>query len=354
MKSKILLIGPCLAMGGMERAAVNTANGLNNDTEVIFVSLFKKPHFFKLDQGIHLEEPDNFNILNLSIFKTIKWLRHLVKVHKPDRVLVFNKFYAALTALALIGLSVPFYISERSSPFFVWKQPFRFINRLAFSLRPPLGVMAQTSIAAEYQKKYYSKSTVKVIPNVLREIVYHPEIKRENIILAVGRLGDYLKGFDLLIESFSLLQNKDWELHIVGGDEDGADLKELAANLGIIERIKFLGKIQDTDKYYAQAGIFVIPSRSEGFPNALVEAMANGCACVAFDFTAGPKDIIDDGVSGIIVENGNVIKLAQAIDYLIENPEKRIQLGESARIIKERLDQKVIINKILEFLDLKQ
>lgn len=244
--------------------------------------------------------------------------------------------------------------NDRSSPLFVWKQPFRFINWLAFSLRPPLGVLAQTSIAADYQKKHYSKSKVKVIPNVLREIIHHPEIERKSIILAVGRLGDYLKGFDLLIESFSLLQNKDWELHIAGGDEDGASLKELATSLGIIERIKFLGKVQDIDKYYAQTGIYVIPSRSEGFPNALVEAMANGCACVAFDFTAGPRDIIKDKVSGVIVENGNVSKLAKTIDYLIENPEKRTQLGQSAKGIRDKLNQKIIINEILEFLEVKE
>lgn len=353
MKQKILLIGPCLAMGGMERAAVNTANGLTESSEVVFVSLFKKPHFFKLAPGIRLEEPDGFNANSLSIFKTIKWLRQLVKTHKPDRVLAFNKFYAALTALALIGISVPFYISERSSPLFVWKQPFKFINWLAYTLRAPKGVIAQTELAAQYQRKYYKRSKVKVIPNILRKLVEHPDNERKNVILAVGRLGDYLKGFDLLLESFSLLENKEWRLHIAGGDQDGGDLKELASKLGVMERIKFLGKVQDIDAEYSQAGIYVIPSRSEGFPNALAEGMANGCTCIAFDFISGPRDIIEDGVSGIIVENGNVQKLAEAIDYLIENPEKRTQLGQSAKGIKEKLNQKMIINEILEFLEIK-
>src|SRR5690606_29768915 len=255
---------------------------------------------------------------------------------------------------AMAGISTPFFISERSSPLFVWRQPFKFINRLGYFLRPPQGVMAQTLIAAQYQQKYYKKSKIKVIPNVLREVVLYPEIERQQVILAVGRLGDHLKGFDLLIESFALVKNKQWELHIAGGDEDGAALKEQAKRLGVFDRIRFLGKVQDIDKAYAKAGIYVIPSRSEGFPNALAEAMANGCACVAFDFTAGPRDIIEDKVSGIIVENGNVSKLAQTIDYLIENPEKRLQLGQSAIMIKDRLNQKIIINEILEFLEVKE
>src|SRR5690606_23275351 len=321
MKSKVLIIAPCLAMGGMERASVNVANALcEQGIDVIFISLFKKEHFFKLQDPIILEEPVGFNTKKLSMLKSIIWLRRCIRKHKPDSVLVFNKFYGAISAFAMAGISTPFFISERSSPLFVWRQPFKFINRLGYFLRPPQGVMAQTLIAAQYQQKYYKKSKIKVIPNVLREVVLYPEIERQQVILAVGRLGDHLKGFDLLIESFALVKNKQWELHIAGGDEDGAALKEQAKRLGVFDRIRFLGKVQDIDKAYAKAGIYVIPSRSEGFPNALAEAMANGCACVAFEFTAGPRDVIEEKASGIIVENGNVSKLAQTIDYLTENP----------------------------------
>ena len=88
----------------------------------------------------------------------------------------------------------------------------RAINKFAFSIKPPKGVIAQTNIAAEYQRKYFKKSKVVVIPNSVREVQLFPEIKREKVILAVGRLNDYLKGFDLLIESFAKLKNQDWEL----------------------------------------------------------------------------------------------------------------------------------------------
>ena len=352
MKYKILVVGPCLAMGGMERASVNTANGFldTENLEVVFVSLFKKEHFFKLKEGIKLIEPVGFNKSKLAIPKTIRWIRQIAQTEKPDRILVFNKFYAALAAVSLLGISVPFYISERSSPLFVWKQPFRLINRLAFWIKPPNGVIAQTSTAASYQKKYFTKSRVKVIPNMVRSVSLYPEIKRGNVILAVGRLGDYLKGFDLLIQSFALLQNKDWELHIAGGDENGQELKDLASELGVLNRIKFLGKIQDIDKIYATAGIYVIPSRSEGFPNALAEAMAAGCCCVAFDFIAGPRDIIDDGVSGVIVENGNIQKLAIVLDELIENPIKRDFIGKKALSIRTTLSSDIIMKSLESFI----
>jgi glycosyltransferase involved in cell wall biosynthesis len=354
MKQKVLIIGPCLSMGGMERASVNTANGLNDiGAQVIFISLFKKEHFFTLNNDIKLIEPDGFNANSLSFFKTIRWIRTIVKTEKPNKVLAFNKFYAALTALALIGVKIPFFISERSSPLFNWKQPFKVINRIAFWLKPPTGVIAQTSIAASYQKKYFKKSKIKVIPNILRPITLYPAIERKEIILAVGRLGDHLKGFDLLIESFALAKDKTWDLHIAGGDENGQELKTLASKLGVINRIKFLGKVKEIDKVYAYAGIFVIPSRSEGFPNALAEAMAAGCPCIAFDFIAGPRDMIINNSSGMIVENGNLKKMAFAIDELVDNPERRLQLGQEASKIAHPLNPKIITNEIIEFLELK-
>lgn len=340
-------------MGGMERASVNTANAFyEKGVEVIFVSLFKKPHFFNLDHAIQLEEPVGFNTNKLSLYKSIKWIKKLLSYHKPSKVLVFSKFYGAITALAMIGNKTSLYISERSSPLFAWRQPIKLINRAAFKLRPPNGVIAQTSIAAQYQKKYFKKSDIKVIPNILREVSIYPEIERKKAILAVGRLGDYLKGFDLLIESFAKIKNQNWELHIAGGDEDGQELKTLASKLGVIHRIKFLGKIKDIDKIYAQAGIFVIPSRSEGFPNVLAEAMAAGCPCIAFDFTAGPRDMINSGENGIIVEDRNVKALAEAIDLLILQPEKRQILSDNARKIRKHLNRNIITDEILSFLNI--
>ena len=351
--NKILIIAPCLAMGGIERASSNTANGLSElGAKVYFLSLFKKEAFFKLNEGIEIIEPQGFNKTKLSLFKSILWIRKEVKRVNPEHILVFNKFYGAITALALLGTKYPYFLSERSSPLFVWRQPMRAINKLAFSIKPPKGVIAQTNIAAEYQRKYFKKSKVVVIPNSVREVQLFPEIKREKVILAVGRLNDYLKGFDLLIESFAKLKNQDWELHIAGGDEEGEALKEQAERLGVINRIKFLGKVKEIDKCYAYAGMFVIPSRSEGFPNALAEAMGAGCSCIAFDFTAGPRDIIVDGISGLIIENGNTTEMAKAIDYLIASSEKRMQLSKEAIKIREKLNENLIAEKIKRFINL--
>lgn len=352
--NKILIIAPCLAMGGIERASSNTANGLSElGAKVYFLSLFKKEAFFKLNEGIEIIEPQGFNKTKLSLFKSILWIRKEVKRVNPEHILVFNKFYGAITALALLGTKYPYFLSERSSPLFVWRQPMRAINKFAFSIKPPKGVIAQTNIAAEYQRKYFKKTEVIVIPNSVREVQLFPEIKREKVILAVGRLNDYLKGFDLLIESFAKLKNQDWELHIAGGDEEGEALKEQAERLGVINRIKFLGKVKEIDKCYAYAGMFVIPSRSEGFPNALAEAMTAGCCCIAFDFVAGPNEMITNGVDGILVPSGDTQKLAEAIDDLIVKDDFRDVLAQKAIKTSQHFKKSTIISKIANVINKK-
>ncbi|WP_298150163.1 glycosyltransferase [Flavobacterium sp.] len=352
MGTKILIIGPALSMGGMERASVNLANSLADEGyAVTYLAIFSKPHFFKLHASIAVFEPEGFNVKKLDLMRTCLWIRKSVKEINPETTLVFNKFYAALALLGLVGTGRKVFISERSSPFYQWKRKINLINKFAFTINPPTGVMAQTTIAAEYQRKYYGKYVfVKVIPNALRKVALYPELKRENTILAVGRFGDHLKGFDQLIVAFSKVKNKDWKLVFAGGDEDGDDLKALARNLGVFERIVFLGKVTEIDKIYATAGIFVIPSRSEGFPNALCEAMAAGVPCVSFNFTAGPADIITENFDGIIAENGNADALANAIDALISNPEQRDAIGENAMLIAERLAPKKISGEVIDLI----
>lgn len=348
----IIVIAPSIKMGGAENAGVNFANALqNNGCKVSFISIFRQPHFFKLNDEIKLYEPDEFNIKKLYLFKTILWLRKIIKKENPDVIIVLQKFYSAMTILSLLRKNYKIIISERSSPLFKWSLPVSIFNRIIFTLRKPDGIIAQTSIAAEYQRKYYGNNVpIKVIPNIVKEIKLFPEIKRENFILAVGRLNDHLKGFDRLIEVVALMKN-DWSLYIAGGDEEGIALKKLAKKLGVESRVKFLGKVKEMDKLYALAGLFVIPSRSEGFPNALVEAMAAGLPCIAFDFIAGPRDIIKDRVDGIIVEDGNLQKMANAIDELVYDEKKRIYLGMNALKVREKFSESNIIKSLTDFIN---
>lgn len=340
-------------MGGIERASATIANYISSQGHTtLYLAIFKHPRFFELHPEIEYDEPlDGSNITRLDPVKTIIRIRKKIKAFNPDTILAYNKFYASLALIALAGLNKKIIISERSSPLYKWGKKQELVNKIALMLNKPSGIIAQTSIAAQYQQAYYGKGIrSKVIPNALREVKLYPEVQREKWILAVGRFGDRLKGFDQLIEAFAQVKVQDWKLVFAGGDEDGDDLKELAKKMGVYEKIIFLGKVKDIDKVYARAGIFVIPSRSEGFPNALCEAMAAGLPCISFDFIAGPRDIITDGADGVIVENGNIEKLASALDNIIEDEQKRLLLMKNAVRITERLNMEKIGKEVLEFI----
>ncbi|MDN4166620.1 glycosyltransferase [Cytophagales bacterium LB-30] len=351
---KIGVVGPSLKMGGMERASTTMANSLTDiGNEVCFLSLFSQEDFFKLNNQVQLFTPNGFNTSKLSLFKTLIWIRTSLKQFNPDVVLVYGRFYGAIVSLALLFTHYRVFISERSSPLFKWAIHINFFDRIVYWLLPPAGVVAQTKIAMLYQQKYYSKkSPVRVIPNQVKQVKEFPEVEKAKIILAVGRFNDYLKGFDRLIEAYALLNgHKGWRLVFAGGDEDGQYLRDLADSCGIMANVDFLGKVEDIDRVYAEAGIFVIPSRSEGFPNALCEAMAAGLPCVAFDFIAGPRDLIIHRENGFIVPDGDLEALANQIKELIDNEQLRSKVGEKARGIAKMLDQKVIAKRMCDFLN---
>jgi GalNAc-alpha-(1->4)-GalNAc-alpha-(1->3)-diNAcBac-PP-undecaprenol alpha-1,4-N-acetyl-D-galactosaminyltransferase len=349
-KRKVFLVGPALTMGGMQRATVNFAELFDSlGFDVVVCVLVKREHFFKLPSHISIIEPENFNLKRIEKIKTIKWLNSEIKKREPDFVFAIQKFAASIVAAATMFIKIPYVLSERSSPNYNWGTIREVWMKTLFMLNPPKFCLAQTKYAANFQKKYYSKQTqIEVFPNLLRSVKKFEEIKRENYILAIGRFGDYLKGFDQLLNAFSLIKDSSWKLVFVGGSSENWEYKDLAKDLGVIDKIIFTGSLTDTDVWMAKASIFVIPSRSEGFPNALIEAMAAGLCVVAFNFQAGPNEIIENNVNGILVENGNIIELGDCLNKLISNCELRLKLGEQAEITSKIYSPEMLKDKMLK------
>lgn len=349
--SKILIISPSLKLGGIERASSNLANEfVRAGHSVFFFCIFRQKPFFPLDKSVEIIEPRFKKLQRLNVINAPFRIRRAVKKIKPDAILVFNKFYGAQTLLGLAGLKHKVFVSERASPFYRFPPALEMFNKLVFSVFKPSGVVAQTHFAANKQKDYYKKGTsIKVIPNALREIKQF-DIQKRQVVLGVGRLSDHLKGFDLLIDAWSQVNNKQWKLILTGRMEENPIIEEKVRKYGLEKNIEFVGRINDIDLLYAEAGVFVIPSRSEGFPNALVEAMASGLPVISFNFHAGVEEIITKNLNGILIENGNTKKLAEAIDILISDETERNRLGKNAKEIKNRLEGKKISSEVLDFI----
>ena len=170
--------------------------------------------------------------------------------------------------------------------------------------------------------------------------IYNPlfidkiESKKENIVLAVGRLNT-LKGFDVLIKSFATLESSGWKLIIVGDGVEKESLLALIDKLNI-KNIELIGRRRDVFEWYAKSSVFVLSSKREGFPNVLLEAMASGCAVVSFDCPYGPSEVIVHKKNGLLVKNQNREELAISMQLLMDNQTLREVLSKDAVNIKER------------------
>ena len=146
-------------------------------------------------------------------------------------------------------------------------------------------------------------------------------------VLALGRL-THQKGFDLLLEAFAGVRAAGIpaELTIVGEGEAEDALRSQAARLGVAAAVRFAGFQDNPPAYYGHADVFVLSSRYEGMPNAVLEAMACGCPVVAFDCPHGVREIIDDGVNGVLVPPEDVSGLRDALLRVLCSPETRERL----------------------------
>ena len=153
-----------------------------------------------------------------------------------------------------------------------------------------------------------------------------------------------VKGFDLLIEAFGRCATKhaDWSLVILGEGPERASLQTFAVALGIADRVSLAGQVQEPATILNGADLFVLSSRSEGFPNALLEAMACQLPVVSTD-CGGPRNIIRDGVDGILVPPDDVTALADAMDRLMANPDERRRLGAGALEVIERFSMEKVM-----------
>ena len=123
------------------------------------------------------------------------------------------------------------------------------------------------------------------------------------------------------------------------------DLIAYKHNLSSSDKIMLPGRVSNMNDWYGIADIFVLTSKFEGYPNALIEAMAYGVPCVSYDCESGPGQIIDHGINGILVENQNAVKMKESLWFLMQKDEERKRLAEEARLIRGKLSLPTIGQK---------
>lgn len=195
---------------------------------------------------------------------------------------------------------------------------------------------------------------LEVIPNAALPLGEARTGVRDRRVMAVGRL-DYQKGFDRLIEAWAMVQSEcryhDWHLDIYGQGEWHDMLQRMIDMRSLSDSAVLHEPTLDIAQEYARSAMLVMSSHYEGFPMVMVEGMACGLPVVTFDFKCGPRDIICDGVNGLMVPEGDVKALAWAMMRLMDNEALRLRLGSNACRVTSTYSEERVMGQWVRLLE---
>lgn len=330
-----------LSSGGAERVCSILANHFSKNTDMetfIFTIGTGKP-FYKLSPKVKIlqlnkknKSSSKFGALksNLSRILTI---RNTLKENKIDVVISFMTESNVIMILSSIFLNINLIVSDRANPRShiiprIWLILSKTLYRFADTL------VVQTKGVLPYYNSH--KASIQVIPNPIN---IQPDITLENkkkIVLSVGRLVKS-KRHDLVIEAFKEAALENWQLHILGDGPEKNHLVNLIEENELGETVIMHGVVHDVFEHYKTASIFLSMSTQEGYPNALIESMCNGLACISTNCDFGPSEIIDHGQNGTLIDLNSVTQAAQALKDYAYNSQLRHKAGQSAMELNQKL-----------------
>lgn len=268
-------------------------------------------------------------------FCFIQKTRRLIKSEKPDVIISFLFGVSSIVGLSLTGMDIPLIVSERCNPHEVRpKHIWKALRRSAYKKASAVVVLFDAFRSFE-NGRYLNKSVA--IPNPIPffpNSAYHI-FNGDTVFVTLGNYRK-VKGFDLLVEAFAILSKQHGKAKLlIYGMQTNSDLPDKIRGLGLEDKIKLCGYANDIKAVFSAADAYVMPSRHEGFPNALCEAMAYGLPCAAFLCHEGIAELIQDGVNGVLAEKGNPESLAKAMLSLCKNPILLRRYGNEAMKISD-------------------
>ena len=350
--------------GGSEHAAAAMASyWAEAGRDVVLVTLDSvendqitlSPKVERIGLGVMSESSGVWSAIKANQWR-IQTLREALVQSAPERVISLTDRTNILALLAARGTNLKVFVSERTDiRHHRLERVWEWLRKRTYP--GACSIIVQTEAVREEMKPIARHAPIRVIPNAVSTTATLPEkstldlpAEDRNWFIGVGRLS-YEKGFDRLIDAFAQIteQCPDWNLLIIGDGPEKPNLQNTADKHGSTERITFPGWIESPWSVIPQAippagSIAVLPSRYEGFPNALLEAMSQGIAPIAFDCESGPSEIIRHDENGLLVPQGNISELAIAMQSLAQDNALRTRLAATARDVTNRFSPKRIFS----------
>ncbi|WP_237173568.1 glycosyltransferase family 4 protein [Paracandidimonas lactea] len=271
-------------------------------------------------------------------------LRRLIRRVRPTIVLGMMTTSSILAVIAARGHACRVVATEHTHPpsqnlSGAWER----LRRWAYPQAQM--VVALTAGTAQWLEQHVPGTRLAIIPNAVRwplarvEPIVEPPPRRGRFrLLAVGRLHPQ-KGFDVLISAFALVARyfPDWDLVILGEGELREPLQAQIDAAGVADRVMLAGRVGNVGDWYVQSDLYVLSSEVEGLSNTLLEAMASGLPSVAFDCDTGPREIVRNGIDGVLVRPvSDHEALAAHLSDMMAHPEKRDAYARRAVDVRDR------------------
>lgn len=361
-RRKILFVCPSLATGGAEKLLLDLVSHIDRSRFSVSLALFQNRGEWKtrLPRDValfHLHKKNRFDFIKLIVLLAFSVFPSL----RPDTVISFLWYANVVTLLArlITPYSCQCIISEHTSTALAPSYQHRLVKRL-FSflyLKADRIVTVTNGLQREIAARYHVPApSISVIHNcvdlsAIREHArspisdWPPAVRKGPVILGCGRLND-VKDFPFLIRAFSLLPGQlNARLYIIGEGEERRPLEKLVRFLNLEKRVFFLGYRKNPYTYMGSADVFALTSRYEGFGTVIVEAMACGTAVVAMDCPFGPREIITDGVNGLLVPRRDQKLFAQSIERVLDDRLLRERLERGGLVRAAQFDVSVIVRR---------
>lgn len=339
---KILLFISKLHNGGGERVASILLNHLCKKHDVEVAVFNKNEKSYPIDDKIKITDLSQGKKIRPYQLDRIVKCRKAIKRINPDLIISFLVGLNSFVVPANFFIRKKLVLSEQTtiqakqkiSRIITRHILYRFASKVVF-------VSKSDCVYARWLKNgafIYNPLSCDTITN--------NSIREKSIVAVSSQRRWYVKGFDLLIQAWAKIapQHPDWRVQFIGTNDDNK-ISSMVKDFGLENQVDFLGWTDDIDKILQTKSIYVLSSRREGFPNSLLEAMSQGCACLAFNCKTGPNEIINNRVSGLLARNGDVDDLATKLQLLIEDETLRQKLSAGAMDEVKRFDKDLIMKQ---------
>ncbi|MFK5879318.1 MAG: glycosyltransferase [Flavobacteriaceae bacterium] len=354
MKNICFFINTLAAAGGTQRVLTSLVNLIVNNYNVTIIILDSKAPFFDIDSKANIKtiRPKK-SIKILSLIKLNILIYQELKLNSCDYYISLDSNSVLMQSL-LLPIKTKLIVWEHFSLSKNYNKKLYRVSRYYASKRAYKFVLLSKEEVRSWQNKYN-------IPSNKLAQIYNPITIEENIdslevdlyknkkILAIGN-NIYIKGFDYLIESWSLIEKNDWTLEIVGlPEKEQEKLKNLIKKFKIENEVIINGRISNIKEKYLESSIYCLCSRMEATPLVLIESQHLGLPAIVFDNCEGPLELLDD--SGLIVNFEDVIQYKDAISKLMNSKPMYEKMSINAKKNSQRFNNDTFYRKWCEILN---